>query len=361
MKKPFIIPLVYGILLGCFGTYSVLDTLFIPKVKQTVSFDFGQYMSSNTPTSKTSTSKSSGGTQSSDKFGSAFSFEPTSSSTTSGSTTSSSSGGLPDVFSDTVIHTEDRYIDQNLHIEITTEVVQTEHLKQDKLMDTKVYCAEIYVNHFVHLRTAFSHDKYGDNLTEWTSKNARRQGAIFAINGDTYGAQEAGYVLRNGQMFRETARRGAECVALYKDGTMESFYENETTLAAIKDYKGTDSAWQVWSFGPALVKNGVRGVQKGDEVDVFSQYGNQRVSIGIIEPYHYICAVCDGRLDDSYGMQLFEMADYMISKGCKLAYNLDGGGSSAFFFNDELMNRPCTNPGYKNIKERGVSDIVYFA
>ena len=44
MKKAFIIPLVYGIALGCFGTYSVLDTLFIPKVKQTVSFDFNQYM-----------------------------------------------------------------------------------------------------------------------------------------------------------------------------------------------------------------------------------------------------------------------------------------------------------------------------
>lgn len=354
MKKAFIIPLVYGIALGCFGTYSVLDTLFIPKVKQSVSFDFNQYMSSNgVSSSKNSNPVSKPSDSSSDKYGSGFSFEDHSNSSSSGEQTS--------IFSDTVIQTADKYVDQNIHIDITTEIVKTEHLKKNQLMDTKVYCAEVYINHFVHLRTAFSHDKYGDNLTEWTSKNARRQGAIFAINGDTYGAQEAGYVLRNGTMFRETARKGAECVALYKDGTMQAYYEKDYTLAQIKDMKGTDSAWQVWSFGPALVKNGQRTVEKGDEVDVFSQYGNQRVSLGIIDPYHYICAVCDGRLDDSYGMQLFEMADYMVSKGCQLAYNLDGGGSAAFFFNDELMNRPCTNPGYENVKERGVSDIVYFA
>lgn len=354
MKKPFIIPLVYGVLLGCFGAYSVFDTLFIPKVKQNVSFDFNQYMSSNNvSTSKNPVSKQDDSTG---KYGSGFSFDDSQS-----IGNSSESGSTGDVFSDTVIQTADKYVDQNLHIEITTEIVKTEHLKRDELMDTKVYCAEVYVNHFVHLRTAFSHDKYGDNLTEHTSKNARRQGAKFAINGDTYGAQEAGYVLRNGQMFRETPKKNTDCVALYKDGTMETFNQSVISLSAIKDRKGTDSAWQVWSFGPTLVKDGQRIVQKGEEVDVFSQYGNQRVAIGIIDPYHYICAVCDGRLDDSYGMQLFEMADYMVSKGCKLAYNLDGGGSAAFFFNDELMNRPCTNPGYNNIKERGVSDIVYFA
>ena len=357
-KKPLskilgiVIPTVYGIFLAGFGTYSVVDTLFIPKAKQKVSFDFGQYNSSSSIKDPSSKSNSSAQSSSGATSGSQNS--------SSGNSSSSNTGISDDLFSDTVVLTENQYIDQNLHIDIHTEVIQTRHLREDRLMDTTVYCAHVYVRHFSHLRTSFSHDLYGDNLTEWTSKNAKRQGAIFAINGDNYGGQEAGYVLRNGQIFRNTARRNTEDVVMYKDGSFETYLEKDYTLEQIKDKNGVDSAWQVWSFGPALVKNGQRAVAESDEVDVFSRYGNQRCSIGMVEPYHYVCAVCDGRLDESYGMQLFEMADYMIKEGCQVAYNLDGGGSSSFVFNDVRMNKPLTNPG-EQIKERGVSDIVYFA
>ena len=352
MKKALIFPIVYGLALASFGTYSILDTLLIKKVKKAgISFNFSEdEPSSSKPKSSGQSSKNSDSNINSSSTGS----NPNS------STASSNSSQTEDIFSDTVVQTDNFYVDKNLRIEISTEVVKTQHLKQNKLMDTTVYCADVHIRTLKHLRTAFSHDKYGDNLTEWTSKNARRQGAIFAINGDTYGAQEAGYVLRNEQLFREKARKNAEDLVMYYDGTFETFYEKDYTLAQIANKYGEDNkAWQVWSFGPALVKNGAVAVDSDTEVDTFSQYGNQRVSIGIIEPFHYICAVCDGRLDDSYGMKLIEMAEYMVSKGCKVAYNLDGGGSSAFFFNDQLMNRPCTNPN--QVKERGVSDIVYFA
>ena len=102
MKKAFIIPLVYGIALGCFGTYSVLDTLFIPKVKQSVSFDFNQYMSSNNASSSKNNPVSKPGDSSSDKYGSGFSFEDHSNSSSSGEQTS--------IFSDTVIQTADKYV-----------------------------------------------------------------------------------------------------------------------------------------------------------------------------------------------------------------------------------------------------------
>ena len=38
------------------------------------------------------------------------------------------------------------------------------------------------------------------------------------------------------------------------------------------------------------------------------------------------------------------------------AYNLDGGGSSAMVFNNELVNRPQVAT-----RERGTSDILYIA
>ena len=47
----------------------------------------------------------------------------------------------------------------------------------------------------------------------------------------------------------------------------------------------------------------------------------------------------------------------MKSLNVKTAYNLDGGGSSAMYFNGSIINKPTTNGD--SIKERSVSDIVY--
>ena len=116
----------------------------------------------------------------------------------------------------------------------------------------------------------------------------------------------------------------------------------------------------MFSFGPTLVLNGERNVSETDEVAVFSTLGNQRCSIGFVDDLHYVFAVCDGRLSDSWGMCLYQMADFMISKGCKIAYNLDGGGSATMYFNGKLINRPNTN-GAKDIGEREISDCVYIA
>ena len=43
-------------------------------------------------------------------------------------------------------------------------------------------------------------------MTEKTSEMAQDAGAILAINGDYYGAQEKGYVIRDGVLYRDTAK-----------------------------------------------------------------------------------------------------------------------------------------------------------
>ena len=43
----------------------------------------------------------------------------------------------------------------------------------------------------------------------------------------------------------------------------------------------------------------------------------------------------------------------MLSLNCETAYNMDGGGSSTFYFNGKILNTPS------NGDERPVSDIVY--
>ena len=66
--------------------------------------------------------------------------------------------------------------------------------------------------------------------------------------------------------------------------------------------------------------------------------------------------MCDGRTAEDAGMTLSDLANIMRDYGCKEAYNLDGGGSTTMYFNEQVVNKPTD--GQKS-GEREVSDIVY--
>ena len=76
---------------------------------------------------------------------------------------------------------------------------------------------------------------------------AEDNGAILAINGDYYGTQERGYVLRNGVLYRNIADRNQEDLVIYQDGSFEVI--NESKISA--DTLAENSAQQILSFGPA--------------------------------------------------------------------------------------------------------------
>ena len=84
---------------------------------------------------------------------------------------------------------------------------------------------------------------------------------------------------------------------------------------------------------------------------------NPRTAIGILGEKHYVYVVSDGRTEESAGLSLYELSEFLQELGCKTAYNLDGGGSSTMVFQGEVVNKPTT--GGDRISERAVSDIVY--
>ena len=201
-------------------------------------------------------------------------------------------------------------------------------------------------------KTAFAENSYGKNITEKTSSIAENANAILAINGDFYGAQEDGYVIRNGVLYRDTAADDREDLVIYQDGSFAIINENDTTASELLDA----GAWQVLSFGPALVTDGTVAVSESEEVGK-AMASNPRTALGITEDGHYLFVVSDGRTSESEGLSLYELAEFMQSLGVTTAYNLDGGGSSTMYLNGEVINQPTTSG--KSIKERSVSDIVY--
>lgn len=240
------------------------------------------------------------------------------------------------------ISTDTEYHDDQIDIVLTTMRVE----------NTTVYVADVQIADISLLKTALAGNTYARNLTETTSVQAANTGAILAINGDYYGAQEHGYVLRNGVLYRASAQSGTDALVIGADGNFRIINEGETSA----DTLVREGAWQVLTFGPALINGGQVTVSSSDEVGR-AMTSNPRTAIGQISEGHYLLVVSDGRTKESTGLSLRQLAELMQSLGAQIAYNLDGGGSSTMVFQGRVVNNPTTNG--RSIRERSVSDIVY--
>ncbi|MCI2105995.1 MAG: phosphodiester glycosidase family protein [Intestinimonas sp.] len=294
--------ILYGVVLVLFTVYVLLDTFVIPRRYATVQ-----------------------------------------SSTAHGSLSDQSSSGWNAAATDSFSSTNTSYDDGSVSITLTTS----------RFYDTTVYVADITLADAGALKTALAHNTYGKNITETTSSMAESHNAVLAINGDYYGAQNRGYVIRNGVVYRDTAASAdQEDLVIGSDGSFSLITEGETTAQELLD----SGAWQVLSFGPGLLENGEITVGTHTDVDK-AMASNPRTAIGQLSPLHYVMVVADGRTDNSAGLSLYELAEFMQGLGVTTAYNLDGGGSSTLYFNGAVINNPTTNG--KTISERKVSDIVY--
>ncbi len=332
IRKKTVFGMIYSVLLTVFTVYAALDTFVIPRVyasappavtvSETVS---GETVSGETVSTETVSSET-------------VSAETVSSETVSGETVSAETLSSETVSSETV------YSDSRFTITLSTV----------RAYDTDIYVADITLSSPEYLKTALAQNAYGQNVTAATSAIARENSAILAINGDFYGAQRQGYVLKNGVVYRDTPVAGKEDLVVWSDGSFEIIREDEVSAQELADR----GAVQLLSFGPALVKDGAIAVTQGQEVGK-AMASNPRTALGQIGPLHYVFVVSDGRTQQSEGLSLSELADFMQGLGVQTAYNLDGGGSSVMYFNGRVVNNPTTNG--RTIKERSVSDIVFIS
>lgn len=219
--------------------------------------------------------------------------------------------------------------------------------------NTDIYIADVVIKDISYLHAGLANGVLGRNITARTSEIASDCNAILAINGDFYGFRDSGPVIRNGYVYRSSARSSSsEALAIYNDGNMKILNESEINA----DSLASEGVLQLFSFGPGLIENGAVSVTAGQEVDQ-SMNSNPRTAIGMISPLHYVFVVSDGRTSASTGLSLLQLADVLKDSGCTTAYNLDGGGSSTMYFMGNVINNPTTNG--KTISERKVSDIVY--
>lgn len=230
--------------------------------------------------------------------------------------------------------TENSYRSQNFSVEI----------KKVEQNGVTYYVADVYMRSIEFFSTAFAEGDYGQGIRENVVDMAAENNAIFAVSGDYYGARNAGLVIRNGNLYRDSMSDNDICI-LYADGTMKTFSPSEFSL----DEAIAAGAYQSWTFGPKLLVNGMPARDFNSSVEG----KNPRCAMGYYEPGHYAFVLVDGRQKGySEGMTLTELAALFYSLGCKEAYNLDGGQTAVMVFMNELVNHP-TGGGRK------VSDIIY--
>lgn len=185
---------------------------------------------------------------------------------------------------------------------------------------------------------------------------------IAAVSGDFWG-NSASVTVRNGEVIRTGDNIEGDICVLYRDGTMEIVSPNEYHDGY---FDGRD-VYQVWDFGPSLLKDNGDAFGEGDfeaYSDITSR--NPRSSIGYYEPGHYVFIVAEGRRDVTYGdvteyckgIRMHDFADIYEELGVKLAYNLDGGDSAFAYYDGEILREDYERAVDPEDEPRKIYDII---
>ena len=230
------------------------------------------------------------------------------------------------------IVTDSSYQSENINLTIT----------KAQQGDIVYYTADIYLRDISNFQTAFAKGQYGDSISDSIQNISADNNALLALTGDYYSVQPAGVVIRNGVLYRDELWR--DVLIMYNDGSMETYSKEEFDINEVI----AKSAYQGWSFGPMLLKDGMPMTEFESNVKA----ENPRSAVGYYEPGHYVFVTVDGRgQSGSPGMTMQELSQLFYNLGCKVAYNLDGGGSAKMMYMDGMVNHPSS-------RSREISDIL---
>lgn len=169
------------------------------------------------------------------------------------------------------------------------------------------------------------------------SEFARRHAAIAAVNGDYFDLDldPVGLAMGDGVVWAAaggTVRR-QEVVAV-AGRRVEIRARSRPLLEPEPWMSGAVSGW------PMLVSQ-CRPEQRLPGSDHFTRAPHPRTAVGLSRDGRQLqLVVADGRRDGVPGLTLPELAELMAELGACTALNLDGGGSSALWIGDRIVNRP---------------------
>ncbi len=184
----------------------------------------------------------------------------------------------------------------------------------------------------VSVATLPSFNEERDGLT--VELFAKRNNAVAAINGGGFldengfgsGGMPTGIVIKNGKLVFGTSDTLSSVIAFDDNNHL---IVGQMTGAQCLEKNVRDAV----SFGPALIVN-------GEPLEVSGSGGgvNPRTVVGQRADGAVLLLVIDGRQAHSLGATYKDCIDVMLAHGAVNAGNLDGGSSTAMYYNGEIVN-----------------------
>lgn len=230
------------------------------------------------------------------------------------------------------------------------------------------YECDLYCSPESPLMAVSSNPKKPGSKLQKPEKISRDNHLVFAINDDFFGDrvfndEKVGIIVRHGSLlYKSTYKSGTrkfpnlDTMAFFPDGSIAVFDSKEHTGDEYIAMGATD----VFAFGPWLL----RGGELNPMLQKVGTSVQPRVAIGMVEPYHYKVLLVEGRHKNSKGVSCEWMACKMLDMGCTVAFNLDGGQTSALMFMGVKINTSGSyqgRSGYRTLSGMigaGVSEQV---
>ena len=196
------------------------------------------------------------------------------------------------------------------------------------------YMAKVKLHDPKAIKLVLAHDDVGVK-GEVTGKAAERTGAKLAINAGGFATQDGklypiGITVVDGEI-KSFNRVDLSFIGFDKNGKLVG--GNLTTREEVEALNVMQGA----TFVPTLL-------EKGKKLKIPANWANKReprTLIGNFSNGDLLFIVIDGRQKGySNGVTLEEAQDKLLAFKVRDAYNLDGGGSSTFYYNGKVLNSP---------------------
>ena len=247
------------------------------------------------------------------------------------------------------------YQDESIH------VVSYHKSRKPKSSREKTVCRWITIDiaDASQLRTAMSMDSYDDPATVGAPTLAKHVNAIVALNGDYFKYNyDKGYVMRQGVLYRDALDGTWDSLIIDDQGDFHDVMEatSESMAEAISGLEAEGrKPVNVFTFGPVLIKDGEIVRENYDTEMHYASLATQRIALLQLDHLRYAVVEIDSDGGNGTGMNLGELARFILEifPDCRMAYNLDGGGSTHLVVNGKQI--------HQTVSGRAVSDIIYFA
>ena len=222
-------------------------------------------------------------------------------------------------------------------------------ITKERHADSDCFIAHIVTNNPLGLKTTYG--ELGMGSHQIMSEIMEYRDAILMVNGDYSDWSQARWtpIVRDSEVinFCGIPTGVNQTLGIKDDGHL---YQVKGNIYEEIEYNDLRDSWTFW-YGFVI--------RDGKQIVKHHWARAPRTFIGEVlrddNKLEYYLVVADGRREDSIGFTHNDESDLLLARGCWIAYNLDGGGSSEMMFDGKILNIPSDG------HERYDHDFIYFS